>query len=156
MPRHGKTPKRKAQPDVIYNSVMVQKFINKMMIQGKKSKSENIFYRTMDEIKKRLNKEPLETFEKAMTNVSPLLEVKARRVGGATYQVPVEISRERAQAMAMQWLREGARERGGRSMVENLASELIDAANNAGVAIKNKETLHKTAEANKAFAHFRW
>jgi len=156
VPRHGKTPKRKAQPDVIYNSVMVQKFINKMMIQGKKSKSENIFYRTMDEIKKRLNKEPLETFEKAMTNVSPLLEVKARRVGGATYQVPVEISRERAQAMAMQWLREGARERGGRSMVENLASELIDAANNAGVAIKNKETLHKTAEANKAFAHFRW
>lgn len=156
MPRHGKTPKRKAQPDVIYHSVMVQKFINKMMIQGKKSKSENIFYRTMDEIKKRLNKEPLETFEKAMTNVSPLLEVKARRVGGATYQVPVEISRERAQAMAMQWLREGARERGGRSMVENLASELIDAANNTGVAIKNKETLHKTAEANKAFAHFRW
>jgi small subunit ribosomal protein S7 len=144
------------RPDVVYNSVMAQKFINKMMIQGKKSKSENIFYRAMDEIKKKLNKEPLEVFEKAMENVCPLLEVKARRVGGATYQVPVEISKERAQAMAMQWLREGARERGGKSMVENLASELIDAAGGTGVAIKNKETLHKTAEANKAFAHFRW
>jgi small subunit ribosomal protein S7 len=141
---------------VIYNSVLAQKFINKMMVQGKKTKSENIFYRALAEIKKKINQEPLPVFEKAMENVCPLLEVKARRVGGATYQVPVEISKERAQAMAMQWLREGARERGGKSMAENLAGELIDASNNAGVAIKNKETLHKTAEANKAFAHFRW
>ena len=156
MPRHGKTPKRKIRPDVIYNSVLAQRFINKMMIKGKKSKAENIFYRALDEIKKKLSQEPLAVFEKAMTNVCPLLEVKARRVGGATYQVPVEISKDRAQAMAMQWLREGARERGGKSMVENLANELIDASNNTGVAIKNKETLHKTAEVNKAFAHFRW
>jgi small subunit ribosomal protein S7 len=149
-------PKRRIPPDVIYDSVLVQKFINKMIMCGKKSKAESVFYKAMAEIKQKLGKEPLEIFEKAMANAAPLLEVKARRVGGATYQVPIEISRDRAQAMAMQWLRQAARNRAGRSMSENLAAELIDAYNNTGAAIKNRETLHKTAEANKAFAHFRW
>lgn len=156
MPRYGRITKRKIPPDVVYGSVLVQKFINKMIMCGKKSKAESVFYQAMEEIKRRLNKEPMEIFEKAMGNAVPLLEVKARRVGGATYQVPVEISKDRAQAVAMQWLRQAARVRPGKSMVENLASELIDAYNNTGVAIKNRENLHKTAEANKAFAHFRW
>jgi small subunit ribosomal protein S7 len=148
--------KRKIPPDVVYGSVLVQKFINKMMLCGKKSTAELMFYRAMEEIKKRLGKEPMEVFEKAMGNVAPLLEVKPRRVGGATYQVPVEVTRDRAQALAMQWLREAARERPGKSMVENLAAEIIDAYNNTGTAIKKRENLHKTADANRAFAHFRW
>jgi small subunit ribosomal protein S7 len=127
-----------------------------MIIQGKKSKAESNFYGAMEVIQKQTGKQPMEVFEKAMGNAVPLLEVKARRVGGATYQIPVEISKDRAQALAMQWLREGARERAGKSMVENLAAELLDAYNNTGTAIKNRENLHKTAEANKAFAHFRW
>jgi small subunit ribosomal protein S7 len=149
-------PKRKIPPDPVYESVLVQKFINKMIIQGKKSKAESNFYGAMEVIEKQTGKPPMEVFEKAMGNAVPLLEVKARRVGGATYQIPVEISKDRAQALAMQWLREGARERAGKSMVENLAAELLDAYNNTGTAIKNRENLHKTAEANKAFAHFRW
>lgn len=156
MPRYGSVPKRKIPPDVVYNSVLVQKFINKMILCGKKSTAELMFYRAMEEIKKRLGKEPMEVFEKAMGNVAPLLEVKPRRVGGATYQVPVEVTRDRAQALAMQWLRQAARKRAGKSMVENLAAELIDAYGNTGTAIKNRENMHKTAEANKAFAHFRW
>lgn len=156
MPRYGRVPKRKINADPIYSSVLVQKFINKMIKAGKKTKAENIFYRALDEVKKLSGKEPMEIFEKAIQNVSPLLEVKARRVGGATYQVPVEISRERAQALAMQWIRQGARARKEKSMVENLAAEMVDAYNNTGTAIKNRENLHKTAEANKAFAHFRW
>lgn len=156
MPRYGSVPKRKIPPDVVYNSVLVQKFINKMILCGKKSTAELMFYRAMEEIKKRLGKEPMEVFEKAMGNVAPLLEVKPRRVGGATYQVPVEVTRDRAQALAMQWLRQAARKRAGKSMVENLAAELINAYGNTGTAIKNRENMHKTAEANKAFAHFRW
>jgi len=156
VPRYGRIPKRKIAPDAVYNSILVQKFINKMMMGGKKSKVENIFYLAMLEIQKKTSKEPLAVFEKAMENSCPLLEVKARRVGGATYQVPVEISKDRAQALAMQWLREGARVRAGKSMAQNLADELVDAFNNTGTAIKNRENLHKTAEANKAFAHFRW
>ena len=156
MPRYGRVPKRKIPPDPVYNSVLAQKFINKMIIQGKKSKAESNFYGAMELIQKQTGKQPLEVFEKAMGNAAPLLEVKARRVGGATYQVPVEISKDRAQAMAMQWLRQGARQRAGRSMADNLAAELLDAYNNTGTAIKNRENLHKTAEANKAFAHFRW
>lgn len=156
MPRYGRVPKRKIRPDAVYGSVLIQRFINKMTRRGKRSKAEKVFYEVMAEIKQRLNKEPLEIFTKAIDNVSPLLEVKARRVGGATYQVPVEVSKERSQAMAMQWLREAAVGRPGKSMTENLTSELIDASNNTGSAIKNRENLHKTAEANKAFAHFRW
>ncbi len=156
MPRYGRVPKRKIRPDAVFGSVLVQRFINKMTRRGKRSKAESVFYAVMDEIRKKLNKEPLEIFTKAIDNVSPLLEVKARRVGGATYQVPIEVTKERGQAMAMQWLREAAVDRPGKSMTENLSAELIDASNNTGLAIKNRETLHKTAEANKAFAHFRW
>lgn len=156
MPRYGKVPKRKIPADPIYGSVLVQKFINKMMMRGKKSLAERIFYRAMEEVGKRTGKDPLQVFDKAIENVAPLLEVKPRRVGGATYQVPVEVTKARGQALAMQWLREAARARTGKSMIENLAAELIDAYNNIGAAIKKREDLHKTAEANKAFAHFRW
>jgi small subunit ribosomal protein S7 len=134
----------------------VQRFINKMIAMGKKSKVEKIFYLAMEELQKRANKGALEVFEKALENSVPLLEVKPRRVGGATYQVPIEVTKARGQAMAMQWLRNAARNRAGKSMVENLAAELIDAYNNTGAAIKKREDLHKTAEANRAFAHFRW
>lgn len=156
MPRYGTVPKRKIPPDPIYNSVLVEKFINKMIQQGKKEKVEKIFYAALAELEKKSGKPALEVFEKALENASPMLEVKARRVGGATYQIPIEISRDRRQALAMQWLRQGARGRKGRSMIENLAGELLDAFNNTGSAIKKREDLHKTAEANKAFAHFRW
>lgn len=156
MPRFGQVPKKRIPADAIYGSVLVQKFINKIMSRGKKSKVENIFYSAMEIVEKQTKKAPVEVFSKAIDNISPLLEVKARRVGGATYQVPIEISKERAQSLAMKWLRQAARQRKGRSMTENLAAEVIDAFNNTGTAMKNKENLHKTAEANKAFAHFRW
>lgn len=156
MPRYGRVPKRKIAPDAVYDSVIVAKFINKMVLDGKKEKCESIFYRAMDDVKTKTGKEPMEVFGKAMENLAPLLEVKPRRVGGATYQIPVEVTKDRGQSIAMQWLRDAARSRSGKSMVENLAGEIIDAANGAGSAIKNRETLHKTAEANKAFAHFRW
>ncbi len=156
MPRYGRVPKRDIPPDSVYNSDLAQKFINKMMIGGKKNKAENIFYKVMDVLAQKIGKNALEVFEKAIANASPLLEVKPRRVGGATYQVPIEVTKARGQALAMQWLREAAKERSGKSMVENLSSELIDSYNNTGAAIKKREDLHKTAEANKAFAHFRW
>ena len=155
MPRYGRVPKRKIPADPVYGSTLVQRFINKMIAMGKKSKVEKIFYQAMEELQKRANKGALEVFEKALENSVPLLEVKPRRVGGATYQVPIEVTKARGQAMAMQWLREAARQRAGKSMVENLAAELMDAFNNTGAAIKKREDLHKTAEANKAFAHFR-
>ncbi len=156
MPRYGKTPKRKIPADALYNSVLVQKFINRLITQGKKSKIERIVYAALEEVGKKLNQEPLAVFNKAMENVAPFLEVKPRRVGGATYQIPVEVTRARGQALAMRWLRDVARERKGKSMIENLSAELLDAYNNVGGAIKKREDLHKTAEANKAFAHFRW
>jgi len=156
VPRYGRIPKRKIPADAVYDSILVQKFINKMISCGKKSKAESIFYSAMEELKKKTGKESLEVFEKALNNASPLLEVKARRVGGATYQVPIEVNKTRGQARAMQWLREAALERKGKSMVENLVAEIMDAFNNTGAAIKKREDLHKTAEANKAFAHFRW
>ena len=156
MPRYGRVPKRKIVPDSIYNSVTVSRFINKMIQDGKKSKVEKIFYETMELVEGKLKKPALEIFTKSLENLIPLVEVKPRRVGGATYQVPVEVTRLRGEALAMQWLRESARQRSGRSMAENLAGEMIDAYNGGGNAMKNRETLHKTAEANKAFAHFRW
>ena len=156
MPRYGRVPKRKIPPDAVYCSVVAQKFINKMIIDGKKSKAESIFYNAMEALAQKTGKSAVEIFEKAMENAAPLLEVKARRVGGATYQVPVEVTKARGQSMAMQWIRDAARERAGRSMAENLTAELMDAFNNTGAAIKKREDLHKTAEANKAFAHFRW
>jgi small subunit ribosomal protein S7 len=154
--RSGKTPKRKIPADPVYDSVLIQKFINKLLMDGKKSKAEKILYAAFDTLKAKLNKEPLEVFNKAIDNVMPLLEVKPRRVGGATYQIPVEVPRARSQAIALQWIRDVARKRAGKSMIENLAAELIDAYNGIGGAMKKREDLHKTAEANKAFAHFRW
>jgi small subunit ribosomal protein S7 len=134
----------------------VQKFINKLIMGGKKSKAETIVYGALAEIKSKLNQDPLVVFQKALDNITPLVEVKARRVGGATYQVPLEVSKQRGQAIAFQWLRKACRQRKGKSMIQNLSAELLDAFNGAGGAAKMREDLHKTAEANKAFAHFRW
>jgi len=153
--RRGKIIKRKSAIDSIYGSKELQKFINKIMIGGNKSLAEKIVYTALEKIKEKTQKEPMEVFNKALENVRPLLEVKARRVGGATYQIPIEASRERGQALAMQWFRDVARER-GKSMIDSLTAELIDAYNGTGGAMTKKETIHKTAEANKAFAHFRW
>jgi small subunit ribosomal protein S7 len=136
--------------------VLLQKFINKLMVKGKKTKVETIIYRALADVEKKINKPALEVFEKALANITPLLQIKARRVGGATYQVPIEISKVRGQAQAMQWLRDVCRERPGKSMKERLSAELIDAFNGGGGSMKKKEDLHKTAEANRAFAHFRW
>ena len=156
MPRYGKIPKREIPPDPVYGSVLLQKFINKLMFRGKKCVAEKVVYSALKEVKEKTNKDPMEVFEKALGNVTPVLEVKARRVGGATYQVPVEVSRKRGQAIAIQWIRNAARSRGAKSMIKGLALELVDACNGTGESIKKREDLHKTAEANKAFAHFRW
>jgi len=156
VPRYGTVPKRDIAPDAVYDSVVLQKFINKLILQGKKSKAEQIMYNAFDQIKEKLGKDPLEVFQKALDNLTPSIEVKARRVGGATYQVPIEVSRVRGQSIAMQWLRQVCRSKKGRSMGDKLAAELIDLYNGTGEAMKKKDDLHKTAEANKAFAHFRW
>jgi small subunit ribosomal protein S7 len=156
VPRGRNVPKRKISEDAVYGSVLLQRFMNKLMMDGKKEKAESIIYRAFDQIKEKAKQEPIDVFNKAIENITPLVDVKARRVGGATYQVPVEVSKVRGQALAMQWLRDCSRKRGGKSMVDNLASELLDASNGQGGAIKMKEDKHKTAEANKAFAHFRW
>ncbi|ACB83789.1 30S ribosomal protein S7 [Natranaerobius thermophilus] len=156
MSRKGPAPKRDVNPDPIYNSKMVTKFINKLMLDGKKGLSQRIFYKALELVGERTNEEPLEVFETAVKNVMPVLEVKARRVGGATYQVPVEVEPNRKQVLAIRWIVNYARERGERAMSERLAGELIDAYNNTGGAIKKKEDTHKMAEANKAFAHYRW
>jgi small subunit ribosomal protein S7 len=156
VPRYGMVPKKEVVRDPLYGSALLQKFVNKLMLDGKKSLAEKIIYSALEEVQSKLNKDPIEVFEKALGNVTPILEVKARRVGGATYQVPIEVSRKRGQAIAIQWIRDAARERASRSMVEGLALELLDAYNGVGAAIKKREDLHKTAEANKAFAHFRW
>ncbi len=156
MPRYGQVKKREILPDPVFGSVTVQKFINKIMIKGKKSLSESIFYESCEMIKQKLNKDPLEVFEGAIKNVTPLMAVKPRRVGGSTYQVPVEVPPERGLALAMRWIRDNARERPGKSMVEKLSAEIIDAYNGAGGAAKKREDTHKMAEANRAFAHFRW
>lgn len=156
MPRYGNVTKKEIAPDPVYNSVLVQKFINKLMVKGKKTKAEIIVYSAFAKAKAQLKKEPMEIFEKVLENITPLLQIKARRVGGATYQVPIEISKARGQAQAMQWLRDVCRERKGKPMTEILATELVEAYNGQGGAMRKKEDLHKTAEANKAFAHFRW
>jgi len=156
MPRRGNVVKRKILPDPMYNSVLIQKFINKMMWDGKKSKVERILYGALDIAAEKLKKPQLEVFEKAVNNVRPLMEVKPRRVVGATYQVPIEVSVERGQAISMKWIRENARARAGHSMQEKLAAELIDVYNSTGPSMKKREDTHKMAEANKAFAHFRW
>ncbi len=156
MPRRKRPVKREIFPDPVYQNTLVTKFINGLMRQGKRSVAERIFYGALQLIEERTGKNGLEVFEKAVENVKPLLEVKSRRVGGATYQVPVEVRAARRQALAIRWLILYARQRGERTMRERLAFELIAAANNEGSAIKKREDTHRMAEANKAFAHFRW
>jgi len=156
MPRRREVPKRKISPDPKYHDWMVSKFVNGMMKQGKRSTSEGILYGAFDIIQDRYKNDPLETFKKALDNIKPKLEVKSRRVGGATYQVPVEVRPERRIALAMRWLIMYSRQRGEKTMKERLAAELVDAAQNRGASIKKREDTHKMAEANKAFAHYRW
>jgi small subunit ribosomal protein S7 len=156
MPRRGNIVKRKIAPDSVYGSVSVQKFINKMMYCGKKSIAERVFYKALDLASDKIKKPQLEIFEKAMNNVRPLMEVKPRRVGGATYQIPIEVPEERGVSISMQWIRQNARVRPGHSMIEKLSAEMLDAYNGVGASMKKREDTHKMAEANKAFAHFRW
>lgn len=154
MPRRGTITKRIPPPDPRFNSVAVQQFINKVMQRGKKSVAERIVYQALDVAAERLKKQPLEVFEQALRNASPTIEVKPKRVGGATYQVPVEVKSDRRAALAMRWILNSARARAGRPMHERLATELMDAFNNTGNTIKRKEDVHKMAEANRAFAHY--
>jgi small subunit ribosomal protein S7 len=156
MPRRGNIVKRKILPDSVYGSVQAQKFINKMMWGGKKSTAERIFYMALDLASEKIKKPQLEIFEKALNNVRPLMEVKPRRVGGATYQIPIEVPEDRGLSISMQWIRLNARARAGHSMIERLSAELLDAYNSVGASMKKREDTHKMAEANKAFAHFRW
>ena len=156
MPRKGPAPKRQILPDPKYNSKILARFINKVMLSGKKSTAEQVTYGALDLIAERTGRDPYEIFQQALSNAMPLVEVPPRRVGGATYQVPMEVRPDRRQAMAMRWLIGYARARGGRSFEEKLAGELLDASNNTGATIKKREDTHKMAEANKAFAHYRW
>ena len=156
MPRKGPVPKRDVLPDPVYHSKLVTRFINKVMLDGKKGVAETIVYDAFDIIRSKMNKDPLEVFEQALNNVMPVLEVRARRVGGANYQVPVEVRADRRLSLGIRWTVNYARLRGERTMKERLAGELMDAFNNAGAAVKKKEDTHKMAEANKAFAHYRW
>lgn len=156
MPRKGHISKRDVLPDPIYGSKIVTKLINNVMYDGKKGIAQKIVYDAFDIVKEKTGKEPLEVFEQAMANIMPVLEVKARRVGGATYQVPMEVRPDRRQALGLRWLVDYSRKRGERTMRERLAGELLDAINNMGGAYKKKEDTHKMAEANRAFAHYRW
>ncbi|MDE2571245.1 MAG: 30S ribosomal protein S7 [bacterium] len=156
MPRKGPVPKRQILPDPRFNSKMLARFINKIMEGGKKSVAEKITYDAFEMIQEKMGRDPMDVFQQAMTNVMPMVEVRPRRVGGATYQVPMEVRPDRRQAVAMRWLIGFARKRTGRPMHERLAAELMDAANNIGSAVKKREDTHKMAEANKAFAHYRW
>ncbi len=151
-----KIKKHPVAPDPVYNNIIVAKFINQIMRRGKKTTARKVVYQTFDIIKEKTKKEPLEVFELALKNASPLLEVKSKRVGGATYQVPIEVKGNRKLALSMRWIIKGARSKKGKPMREKLASELIDAANNTGWAIKKKTDTHRMAEANRAFAHFAW
>jgi small subunit ribosomal protein S7 len=157
MPRRRFVPQRPILPDPIYNNVTVTKFITRMMIHGKKSTAARVMYGAMEDIaRKQSDKEPVEVFLQALDNVKPIVEVKSRRVGGSTYQVPVEIREGRREALAMRWIIKAARDRAGRSMAQKLGAELMDAAAKQGSAFKKKEDTHRMAEANKAFAHYRW
>ena len=156
MPRRARVQKRVILPDPIYGSVGLAKFVNCIMLAGKKSIAEKIVYDSFEKIRKSSRKEPLDVFDQAIRNVTPILEVKPKRVGGATYQVPVEIRHDRRQALARRWIIRYARGRSGKSMADKLAAELMDAANLRGGAVKKKDDTHKMAEANKAFAHYRW
>ena len=154
--RKRRAVKRDVLADPIYNSKLVTKLINTVMLDGKKGTAQKIIYEAFDIIKEKTGSEPNEVFEKAMENIQPALEVKSRRVGGANYPVPIEVRPDRARALALRWLTQYARLRGGHSMAENLANEIIDASNGVGAAVKKREDTHRMAEANKAFAHYRW
>ena len=156
MSRKRKAPIRKIYPDPKYGSVVISKFVNSIMYDGKKSKAEKILYEALEKIKEKNKQDPLKVFNSAINNVKPNLEVRSRRVGGATYQVPVEVKINRGQALALRWLMEATRKRKNKSMSEKLYSEIMDASQNKGAAIKKREDTHKMAESNKAFAHFRW
>jgi small subunit ribosomal protein S7 len=156
MPRRREVPKRILVPDPKYKNTLVSKFINGLMREGKKSLSRRIFYDAMDIVERRSREEPVKVFEQAMENIKPVLEVRSRRVGGATYQVPVEVRPDRRQALAIRWLVNFSKKRGEKSMAQRLAGELLDAYNKRGTAFKKKEDTHRMAEANKAFAHYRW
>ena len=156
VPRKGYIAKREVLPDPMYNSIIVTKLINNIMLDGKKGVAQSIVYGAFDIISEKTGKEPVEVFTAAMENIMPVLEVKARRVGGATYQVPIEVRPDRRQTLGLRWLTVYSRQRNERTMREKLASEIMDAANNMGNAVKKKEDTHKMAEANKAFAHYRW
>ena len=154
--RKRRAVKRDVLPDPIYKSKVVTKLVNSIMLDGKKGKAQTIIYNAFDMIKEKTGSEPMEIFNKALENIIPQLEVKTRRVGGANYQVPIEVTAERSQTLALRWLTKYARLRGGKGMAENLANELIDASNGTGGSVKKREDTHKMAEANKAFAHYRW
>jgi len=156
VPRRGNVPKREILPDPVYNSVLVTKLINSIMLDGKKGVAQKVVYQAFDTVKEKTGREPLEAFTEALNNIMPTLEVKARRVGGATYQVPIEVRADRRQTLGLRWLTSYARKRGEKTMHERLAGELMDAVNNTGAAVKKREDTHKMAESNKAFAHYRW
>ena len=154
--RKRRAVKRDVLADPIYNSKLVTKLINTIMVDGKKGVAQTILYDAFEMVKEKTNKEPMEVFEKALASIKPALEVKSRRVGGANYQVPVEVRADRSQALGLRWLVNYARLRNGHTMAENLANEIIDASNGVGAAVKKREDMHRMAEANKAFAHYRW
>ena len=156
VPRRGNVPKREVLPDPLYNSVLVTKLVNSIMLDGKKGVAQKVVYGAFDIIKDKTGQEPLEVFTTAIENIMPSLEVKARRVGGATYQVPIEVRPERRQTLGLRWLTTYSRNRSEKTMKERLAGEIMDAANNLGSAVKKREDTHKMAESNKAFAHYRW
>jgi small subunit ribosomal protein S7 len=156
MPRRREVPKRDVLPDPKYNSKLVAKFMNNVMRRGKKSLAEHVFYGALDLIEQRTKQDPLEVFHKALDNVRPVIEVKSRRVGGATYQVPVEVRNERRDALAMRWIINYSKQRSEKTMVQKLAGELLDAAQSRGGSVKKREDTHRMADANKAFAHYRW
>ena len=156
MPRRGNVPKREILPDPMYNSVLVTKLINSIMLDGKKGVAQKVVYDAFNIIEEKTGRNPLEVFTEAMNNIMPTLEVKARRVGGATYQVPIEVRADRRQTLGLRWLTEYARKRSEKTMKERLSGEILDAVNNTGSSVKKREDTHKMAESNKAFAHFRW
>ena len=156
MPRKGPVAKRDVLPDPIYNSKLVSRLINRLMVDGKRGKAAHILYDAFDQIKETSGNDPMEVFEQALKNIMPVLEVKARRVGGATYQVPIEVRADRRQALGLRWLTTYSRKRAEKTMEDRLANEILDAANNTGASVKKKEEVHKMAEANKAFAHYRF
>ena len=156
MPRRGNIARRDVLPDPLYNSKLVTRLINNIMLDGKKGVAQKIVYGAFDIVKEKTGKDPLEAFEQAMENIMPVLELKARRVGGATYQVPIEVRPDRRQTLGLRWLTTYSRSRSENTMRERLAAEIMDAANNTGASVKKREDVHKMAEANKAFAHFRW